>query len=65
MAQLLELNKSKPRGKESEILLAEITRLESALTVTRDDQVRVFNMTLTTVLTNLMDRGHAKRGSMA
>ncbi|KAI8982948.1 condensin complex subunit SMC1 [Trametes punicea] len=38
MAQLLELGKSKPRGKESEILLAEITRLESALTVARDDQ---------------------------
>ncbi|KAI0757514.1 condensin complex subunit SMC1 [Daedaleopsis nitida] len=38
MAQLLELNKNKPRGKESEVLLAEITRLESALAVTRDDQ---------------------------
>ena len=39
MAQLLELSKSKPRGKESEVLLAEITRLESALTVVRDDLV--------------------------
>ncbi|KAI0808015.1 condensin complex subunit SMC1 [Fomes fomentarius] len=37
MAQMMELNKSKPRGKESEVLLAEITRLESALTVARDD----------------------------
>ncbi|KAJ8472469.1 hypothetical protein ONZ51_g8497 [Trametes cubensis] len=37
MAQLLELGKSKPRGKESEVLLAEITRLESTLSVARDD----------------------------
>ncbi|RPD71420.1 condensin complex subunit SMC1 [Lentinus tigrinus ALCF2SS1-7] len=37
MAQLLELNKSKPRGKESEVLVAEISRLESALSVARDD----------------------------
>ncbi|KAH9848926.1 cohesin complex subunit psm1 [Lenzites betulinus] len=38
MAQLHELAKSKPRGKESEILLAELSRLESALSVARDDQ---------------------------
>ncbi|EIW51887.1 cohesin complex subunit psm1 [Trametes versicolor FP-101664 SS1] len=38
MAQLLELGKSKPRGKESEVLIAEISRLESALHVARDDQ---------------------------
>ncbi|TBU39664.1 condensin complex subunit SMC1 [Dichomitus squalens] len=37
IAQLLELGKSKPRGKEAEVLLAEITRLESARTVARDD----------------------------
>ncbi|RDX49778.1 cohesin complex subunit psm1 [Lentinus brumalis] len=37
MAQLLELNKSKPRGKESEVLIAEISRLESSLSVARDD----------------------------
>ncbi|KAH9884117.1 cohesin complex subunit psm1 [Cubamyces lactineus] len=37
MAQLLELGKSKPRGKESEVLLAEVTRLESTLSVARDD----------------------------
>ena len=40
MEQLHELNKTKPRGKESEILVAEITRLESSLAVARDDQVR-------------------------
>ena len=39
MAHLLELGKSKPRGKETEVLLAEITRLESAHTVARDDLV--------------------------
>ncbi|OSD08222.1 cohesin complex subunit psm1 [Trametes coccinea BRFM310] len=38
MSQLLELGKSKPRGKETEILLAELTRLESSLSVARDDQ---------------------------
>ena len=41
MNQLHELAKSKPRGKETEVLLAEITRLESALTVARDDLVRL------------------------
>ena len=39
MAQMMELNKSKPRGKESEVLVAEISRLESALAVARDDLV--------------------------
>ena len=39
MEQLMELNKSKPRGKESEILIAEISRLESSLGVARDDLV--------------------------
>jgi len=40
MAQLQELNRSKPRGKADENVIAEITRLESAITVTRDDLVR-------------------------
>ncbi len=39
MAQLLELSKSKPRGKESDVLIAEISRLESSLAVARDDLV--------------------------
>ena len=39
MEQLMELNKSKPRGKADDNLLAEITRLEPALTVARDDLV--------------------------
>ena len=43
MSQLLELGKSKPRGKETEVLLAEITRLESAHSVARDDLVPVFS----------------------
>lgn len=34
-----ELNKNKPRGKADDILLAEITRLEPALAVARDDLV--------------------------
>ncbi|EIW54226.1 uncharacterized protein TRAVEDRAFT_39782 [Trametes versicolor FP-101664 SS1] len=38
LAQLLELGKSMPRGKESKVLIAEISRLESALHVVRDDQ---------------------------
>ncbi|KAH7887101.1 RecF/RecN/SMC [Phlebopus sp. FC_14] len=37
VAQLQELSRSKPRGKVDENIIAEITRLESALTVTRDD----------------------------
>jgi structural maintenance of chromosome 1 len=39
MAQLHELNKSKPRGKADENLIAEISRLESSIAVTRDDLV--------------------------
>ena len=42
MAQLHELGKSKPRGKETEVLVAEITRLESAYAVARDDLVWLF-----------------------
>ncbi|THH00454.1 hypothetical protein EW026_g2099 [Hermanssonia centrifuga] len=37
LADLRELNKSKPRGKADDNLLTEITRLEPALTVTKDD----------------------------
>lgn len=42
MAQLQELAKTKPRGKADENLIAEITRLESTLTVTRDDLVSAY-----------------------
>jgi hypothetical protein len=41
MAQLQDLNKSKPRSKVDENLIGEISRLESAITVTRDDLVSV------------------------
>ncbi|KAL4266841.1 SMC family protein [Pleurotus pulmonarius] len=37
MAQLRELSKQKPRTKTDENLLAELSRLESAITITRDD----------------------------
>ena len=39
LAQLRDLNKSKPRSKGDENLIAEITRLESSLTLARDDLV--------------------------
>lgn len=39
LSQLKELNKQKPRTKTDENLLAEISRLESTLTVQRDDLV--------------------------
>lgn len=39
-AELRDLNKSKPRGKADENLIAEINRLESTLLITRDDLVR-------------------------
>jgi hypothetical protein len=35
VAQLQELNRSKPRGKADENVIAEITRLESAIAVVR------------------------------
>ncbi|KZT07028.1 cohesin complex subunit psm1 [Laetiporus sulphureus 93-53] len=37
LGQLRDLNKSKPRGKADDNLIAEITRLESALTIAKDD----------------------------
>ncbi|KAF8638669.1 hypothetical protein AX17_002030 [Amanita inopinata Kibby_2008] len=37
MAELRELSKKKPRGKTDENLIAEITRLESAVTIAKDD----------------------------
>lgn len=40
LADMQELNKNKPRGKADDILLGEITRLEPALVVARDDLVR-------------------------
>lgn len=39
MAQLQELSRAKPRGKADENVVSEITRLESAATVTKDDLV--------------------------
>lgn len=41
LADMQELNKNKPRGKADDLLLAEITRLEPALAVARDDLVCV------------------------
>lgn len=41
MAQLADLNKQKPRGKSDENLIAEVARLESAITVAKDDLVNV------------------------
>ena len=40
LSDLRELNKAKPRGNADDNLIAEITRLEPALTVARDDLVR-------------------------
>ena len=37
-----DLNKTKPRGRADEGLIAEMTRLESALIVAKDDRVRKF-----------------------
>ena len=39
LSDLQELNKNKPRGKADDNLLAEISRLEPALAVARDDLV--------------------------
>ena len=42
LSQLRELNKSKPRNNADENLLVEITRLESSLTLAKDDLVSNF-----------------------
>jgi hypothetical protein len=47
LSHLKELNKQKPRTKTDENLLAEISRLESLLTVQRDDLVRCFHIVST------------------
>ncbi|KAF9231132.1 hypothetical protein BU15DRAFT_68589, partial [Melanogaster broomeanus] len=45
MAQLQELSRSKPRGKADDNIIAEITRLDSAITVTKDD-MSIFECTV-------------------
>ena len=40
LSQLRELNKSKPRNNADEALLAEVTRLESSLSLAKEDLVR-------------------------
>jgi hypothetical protein len=52
VAQLQELNRSKPRGKADENTIAEITRLESAFTVVRDDLVRSLLSTACTAVSS-------------
>lgn len=39
LADLQELNKNKPRGMADDALLADITRLDPALAIARDDLV--------------------------
>ena len=40
LAQMRDLNKSKPRSKSDEGLVAEITRLESSISLAKDELVR-------------------------
>lgn len=47
MGQLRELNKNKGRGKTDDSLIADISRLESALNVARDDLVSFLKLGLT------------------
>ena len=42
LSQLRELNKSKPRNNADEALLAEVTRLESSLSLAKEDLVGVY-----------------------
>ncbi|KAI9569904.1 hypothetical protein HD554DRAFT_2088472 [Boletus coccyginus] len=66
LAQLQELNRSKARGKVDENIIAEITRLESAITVTKDDLARATHATLTSrisMLQSVIDE--AERGVFA
>lgn len=50
MAQLGELQKSKSKGKADESLISEISRLESAITVTRDDLVGIVTVSINSLL---------------
>lgn len=54
LAQLQELNRSKSRGKADENIIAEITRLESAITVTKDDLVRISTLCIISPQTNVV-----------
>lgn len=40
LSGLRDLTKQKPRGKVDENLIAEVARLESSITIARDDLVR-------------------------
>lgn len=57
LADLQALNKTKPRGNADDNLLAEITRLEPALAVARDDLVSpIFILEIEMLLTSLRVR---------
>jgi len=43
LAEQRELNKQKPRGKTDESLIAEISRLETEITVAKDDLVSLLS----------------------
>ena len=50
MSQLRDLGKQKPRGKTDENLIAEVARLESAITLAKDDLVRAGDIFLDCIL---------------
>lgn len=54
LSQLRDLNKSKPRSRADEGLLAEITRLESTLALAKDDLVHIFLKLLHPCVTHLL-----------
>lgn len=65
MHDLAELSRTRPRGNTDDNLLAEISRLEPALTVARDDLVRTLYLTPGTTLTKCVWRHGRARASCA
>ena len=54
MSEPWELSKKKPRGKTDENLVAEMTCLESAITLTKDDLVGLSTMAISHLLPERM-----------
>ena len=55
-----DLNKTKPRGRADEGLIAEMARLESTLMVAKEDRVRGFAMVRHYIVTDLLKQNAAR-----
>jgi hypothetical protein len=64
LTQLNDLQKSKPRGNTDQNLISEIARIESALTIARDDLVRTTICSLLGVVVLMFSHSECRQASL-